>query len=99
MRRRAPASPGEWKLGRHIDLYRVILAEAGRVTLVGVLLGLAMGLAAGGFLEGLPFGVELHDPVTLAATVASVALVALVAAWLPARRAASIDPMRALRFD
>jgi len=45
------------------------------------------------------FGVSPFDPVTLAAGTLLVALVALLAAWLPARRAASVEPMKALRTE
>jgi putative ABC transport system permease protein len=67
--------------------------------LAGALLGLAIALAATRWLSGLLYAVGASDPATLVATTALLLAVALVACWLPARRAASIDPVRAIRID
>ncbi|HEY0564044.1 MAG TPA: hypothetical protein VGC88_00595, partial [Terriglobales bacterium] len=56
-------------------------------------------LFAGQALRSLLFGVSHYDPFTLIAVVAVIAFVALAASMLPARRAANIDPMKALRYE
>jgi putative ABC transport system permease protein len=65
----------------------------------GITLGLMGAAAASGVLEGLLFGVRRADPVTFAGMAALFALVALFATYLPARRAARMDPLVALRYD
>lgn len=66
---------------------------------VGVGLGLVGSLAASRLLASMLYGVSPHDPVTYGATACLLAAVALVASWIPARRAARVDPVRALRAD
>jgi putative ABC transport system permease protein len=66
---------------------------------VGTVIGLAVALAAAGLLEKLLFGVSPRDPLVYAAVVLAVAAVSLLANAIPARRAASLDPMRALRTE
>jgi predicted permease len=61
--------------------------------------GLALALLAGRALQGLLFGVKAGNPVLLGGAMAALLLTALVAAWLPARRAASVDPQVALRHE
>jgi putative ABC transport system permease protein len=74
----------------------VVLAGARHVA-AGLALGAALALALTRFLSGLLFGVTAHDPTTYAGLAALLAAVALAAAWLPARRAAQLDPMTAAR--
>jgi putative ABC transport system permease protein len=75
----------------------LILSNGMRVVLAGAAAGLCGALALTGLLKSLLFGVKPHDAVTLAAVVAVLIVVALVAAWLPARRAAHLAPVDALR--
>ncbi len=74
-----------------------------RQSLALVLTGLAIGCAAAvyltRFVKTLLFGVKPADPMTFAVAASVLGAVALLAAWLPARRAASVDPMRALRYE
>lgn len=77
----------------------LVLRDAMRTTLIGVLLGLALALAAAPLLEGLIGSVSPRDPWTLSAAVLLALVVAPLAAWAPARRATRIDPVQALRSD
>ncbi len=81
------------------DLLRMVLGQGLRLTLLGVALGLAGALAASRLLASLLFGVSTTDVLTFAAAPAFIVAVALLAAWLPARRATSIDPALALRME
>lgn len=66
---------------------------------VGVALGLPAAFAAGRLLNAQLFGISGHDPVVMAVGLLVLCLATLIAAWLPARRAASLDPVHALRQD
>jgi len=76
----------------------IIRAAAPPVT-AGVLLGISGALAFTGLLRGMLFQISPRDPLTFVVVPAILALVALMAAYLPARRAAYLDPMVALRTD
>jgi putative ABC transport system permease protein len=78
---------------------QMFLRHAAGWALAGVAGGLAGSLAAGRLLAGMLFQVDTRDPWTLAAAPALLFGVALAAAWLPARRAARIDPVRTLREE
>jgi putative ABC transport system permease protein len=85
------ASPG--------DVVRLILKDGARLGLAGVGIGLLGAIAAAGLLGGLLFEVGPRDPASLAAVGALLFLATLAAAWLPARRAGRVDPIRALRVE
>ena len=78
---------------------RMVLADGLRLTLVGVGCGVAGALATTRLLAGLLFGVGANDPVTFGGIIVVLALVALAACWLPARRAARVSPLVALRSE
>jgi predicted permease len=80
-------------------LRRMVLVQVGRLTLFGGLLGLVAAIALGRAAQALLFGLSGSDPLALAAAAAVLAVVALSAGWLPARRAARIDPAVALRQE
>jgi predicted permease len=84
---------------RPTDVARPILREAGRLVCYGIALGLPLTLALARILGAVVFGIAPYDPVTLIASGLILLGVALAAAWLPARRAARIDPMVALRYE
>ena len=80
-------------------LRAVVMKEGTRLVGVGVLLGLGCALALGRAVAAVLVGVPPHDPVALVAA-ATIALgVGLVACWWPSRRAASADPIEALRAE
>ena len=84
---------------RPLDVGRMISRQGVALAAAGVAIGLAGALAVTRFLRGLLYGVSPTDPPTLAATCALLLAVALVASWLPARRAAALPPVEALRRD
>jgi macrolide transport system ATP-binding/permease protein len=78
---------------------RLILKEAGWLTAVGIVAGLLCSLAAATVMRGLLFGVSSWDLPTLAAVAAVLGISALLASYIPARRAASVNPVEALRAE
>jgi putative ABC transport system permease protein len=81
------------------DVVRLFLREGIALTAVGLSVGLVGALAAGRALTTLLFGVTATDPITFAVVAGALGLAALCASYLPARRAATVDPMTALRTD
>jgi len=81
------------------DILRMILASGGRLATIGILAGLAASFGLTRFMASLLYGTQTSDPLTFAAVTAVLALVALAACTLPARRAAKVDPMVALRYE
>jgi len=77
----------------------MILNEGIKVTAVGAAVGLALSIGLGRLLAGFLYDIRGFDPMVLGAAPAVLALVALVACYLPARRAARVDPMIALRYE
>jgi putative ABC transport system permease protein len=75
----------------------LVVTEGARLAVAGVVVGLVAALALSRLLASLLFGIGATDPLTLATVSAAVAVVAALACWLPASRAARIDPARALR--
>ncbi|HZU25812.1 MAG TPA: ABC transporter permease [Bryobacteraceae bacterium] len=83
---------------RHAVLW-MVLGEALRLLLIGVAIGLALAVAAGRLMQSLLFGSKAFDPLAIGAATLMMAVVALCAGFLPARRATRIDPMVALRYE
>ena len=81
------------------DVLRLIVWQGARVALLGVAIGIPGALAATRVLRGTLVGIEPNDPATLVAVATLLAGVALLAAYVPARRAARVDPVRALRSE
>jgi predicted permease len=82
-----------------LDVAWPILRGALMLTIVGVAIGLPIALALARWMRSVFFGIGPHDPLTMIGTVAIMATVAALAAWIPARRAARVDPMTALRYE
>jgi putative ABC transport system permease protein len=81
------------------DIARLVLARASRWTAAGILLGLIGSLAAGRVMAAVLYQVSGGDARTLAESMTILAAIALIAAWIPSRRAARIDPVEALRRE
>ncbi len=81
------------------SVYQLILKEAGWLTGIGITVGLACAVAAATLMRGLLFGVRSWDVPTLAAVAAVLGVAALLASYIPARWAASISPVDALRAE
>jgi predicted permease len=81
------------------DLFRLVVGDGLRLVGIGILLGGAGAFAVTGLLAPLLYGITPYDPLAFAGAVAVLACAAIVACYLPARRAVRIDPVTALRFE
>jgi len=81
------------------DVAWPILREALMLAGIGVAIGLPVALALVRVIRFVFYGIEPHDPVTAIGAIIIIVAVAALAAWLPARRAAKVDPMEALRYE
>ncbi len=81
------------------DLIRLVVSEGMKLGAIGVVIGAAIALASGRWIAPLLFDESPHDPVVFAWVAGALLAVALVASFIPARRAARVDPNRALRSD
>jgi ABC-type antimicrobial peptide transport system permease subunit len=81
------------------DILHLILRDGGRLTALGLALGLIGAIAIGMAMRAQLFGVGVLDPATLAIVIGVIGTTALVACWLPARRAARVSPTEALRYE
>jgi putative ABC transport system permease protein len=84
---------------RREDVLRMILRSAALLTGVGTVVGVAMAVLMGRGIASLLYGVRPNDPVVFGTIVVSIGLIALMSSWIPARRAAGMDPMEALRDE
>jgi hypothetical protein len=81
------------------DLQWMVIRQAGGMLVAGVAVGMGLAFASGKLVSGFLYGVNSHDVWTMAAAPVLLLIVGLVAAYLPARRAARVDPMEALRAE
>jgi predicted permease len=81
------------------DVMQMVLRQGAKLALVGVLIGIIAAFALSRLMTNLLFGVTAHDPLTFVAVAAVLVLVALLACYIPARRATLVDPNVALRYE
>jgi predicted permease len=81
------------------DVARPILREALMLIAIGVTIGIPLALVLVRVIRFVFYGIEPYDPITVIGTIAIMLAVAALAAWIPARRAAKVDPMEALRYE
>ena len=81
------------------DVLRLILGEGARMAVFGVGIGIAASLAITRLMSSLLFGITATDPLTFVGVAVLLTAVALLASYIPARRAMDVDPMVALRYD
>jgi predicted permease len=84
---------------RQADIIAMVLRQGIRLTAIGIVIGMALALAVTRVLSSILYGISASDPVTFAGVTLALALVAMLASYLPARRAARLEPIRALRAD
>jgi len=84
---------------RRQDVFWMVLKEGAKFYSAGVVLGLAGAFAATRLLASELYGVSARDPITYVAVPAVMAIVTLVACYVPARRAMRVDPLIALRYE
>ena len=84
---------------RRTDLLSLVIGKGLKLVLCGSVIGLVGALAATRLVSSLLYGVSAADPLTFAGVSLLLVSIAVLASWLPARRATKVDPMEALRYD
>jgi putative ABC transport system permease protein len=81
------------------DVLRLMLGDGMKMTLIGVAIGVLAALLVTRLMQNMLFGVSAADPLTFAAVAVILSGVALLACYLPTRRAMRVDPIVALRYE
>jgi putative ABC transport system permease protein len=84
---------------RRSDLTKLVTSSGARLAALGIAIGIVAAVISGRLVSSLLFGVTATDPLTLVLTAALLGAVTLLASYIPSRRAASADPIAALRYD
>ena len=79
------------------DVLSLVLRQGALLAIIGIVVGAVGALFLTRLLKGLVFGISTTDPVAFGGVIVLLAVVALLASWLPARRATRVDPMNVLR--
>src|SRR6266481_4481414 len=87
-------------LGAHpVQVLRLVLGKTAWLLMLGSVVGVALALATGQVIASVVYGAQPRDPLVILSVWGSIALIAFVAAWSPARRATRVDPLVALRYE
>lgn len=81
------------------QVLRMVLGESAWIAVIGVAAGISGALALARLIASMLYGLKAYDPLTFTASAVLLLLVGLAASWIPARRAAGLDPMRVLRHE
>ncbi len=84
---------------RRSDVLRLVLGEGARMAALGVVIGIAGSFVITRLMSSLLFGISATDPLTFVGMALLLSLAAVLASYIPARRAMSVDPMTALRYE
>jgi ABC-type antimicrobial peptide transport system permease subunit len=84
---------------QRFSVVRLVLTGMGKVALVGIVVAIPLAVVLARWLRSQLFGVQPFDPVTMTGCIAITVAMVLVAAFLPAQRAASVEPAKALRTE
>ena len=84
---------------QRVHVLRMVLLESAALVLAGIAIGVPLALLGGRWISAMLFGLQPSDPGTLAAAIGIMLAVALVSSYLPARRAAAVEPISALRYQ
>jgi ABC-type antimicrobial peptide transport system permease subunit len=84
---------------KQADVLLMVLSQAGKMAAVGVGIGLVASFGLTRLMSSLLFGVSAHDPITFSVVALLLIPVALAACYIPAKRASSVDPNVALRYE